>query len=114
MFTNVQALILSLSRAHWNSIVRSTKLIFFFGTPHGGSHLLGKANVSLLEKLAKVAFLEIPKQLRSVLQPRAQELFSINDEFPRVRENMTTVNFYEQKPIAGLKELVWYSSENLF
>ena len=86
--------------------MRSTKLIFFFGTPHAGSHLLGKANVSLLEKLAKVAFLEIPKQLRLALQPQARELFRTNDEFLQIRESVATVNFYEQRPLAGLKELV--------
>lgn len=84
----------------------AARVIFFFGTPHAGSHYLDKTKVWIVEKIAKAASYQIPENLKSVLQPRANELFVINDEFPLVKEKISIVNFYEQKTMFGLDELV--------
>ena len=67
---------------------------------------MDKTKVWIVEKIAKVASYEIPENLKSVLQPRANELFVINDEFPLVKEKISIVNFYEQRKTAILNELV--------
>jgi hypothetical protein len=89
------------------------------GTPHRGSHVLEKTKVTILEKIAKAAFHEIPYNLKTALQPRANELFEINDTFASVKGSLAIVNFYEQKHMKGLDELIvdkdsavlWFDNE---
>lgn len=76
------------------------------GTPHRGSHVLEKMKVSMLEKMAKAAFHEMPYNLKTALKPRANELFEINDAFAGVKGSLAIVNFYEQKHMKGLDELI--------
>ena len=97
---------MSSRKPHYADVIKATQLIFFFGTPHGGSHYLDKSKVWLIEKLAKAASYKIPENLKSVLAPKADDLFSINDEFPQVKGDIAIVNFYEQKTMTGLDDLV--------
>ena len=90
----------------YSRIIASTKAIFFFGTPHRGSYALETNKLSVLEKVAKVAFHEIPANLRSALKPRANELFAINGDFVSVKGSIQIVNFFEQKEMRYLGELV--------
>ena len=83
--------------------------MFFFGTPHAGSNYLEKTKVHIIEKLVKTAACRIPENLRSVLEPRANELFVINDGFPLVKGRIAIVNFYEQQLMKGFNELVSHS-----
>ncbi|CZR69786.1 uncharacterized protein PAC_19686 [Phialocephala subalpina] len=101
-----QALVLSSMKDPYKEILSSTRLICFMGTPHRGSHVLEKMKVSMLEKLAKAAFQEIPYNLKTALKPRANELFEINDAFASVKGSLAIINFYEQKHVRGLGELI--------
>ncbi|KAE9375017.1 ankyrin [Stipitochalara longipes BDJ] len=96
----------SATKDAYKEILSSTQLICFMGTPHRGSHVLEKLKVSILEKIAKAAFHEIPYNLKSALKPRANELFEINDAFAGVKGSIVIVNFYEQKHMKGLDELI--------
>jgi hypothetical protein len=97
---------MSSRKQSYSGILNSTKLIVFMGTPHRGSHVLEKVRISVLEKLAKAAFREIPYNLKTALKPRANELFMINDDFASIKGQASIINFYEQKHMKGLDELV--------
>ena len=60
----------------------------------------------MLEKLAKAAFHEIPYNLKTALKPRANEFFEINEAFACVKGSLAIINFYEQKQMKGLDELI--------
>jgi hypothetical protein len=82
-------------------------MIFFFGTPHRGARLVeSNTKVKLLENLARSASYSIPPNLRTVLAPRSEELFGINDDFSSVKGHIAVVNFYETKTTGGLSSLV--------
>lgn len=97
---------MSAAKDSYKDILSSTKLICFMGTPHRGSHVLEKLKVSILERIAKAAFHEIPYNLKAVLKPRANELFEINDAFAAIKGCITVINFYEQKHMKGFDELI--------
>ena len=59
----------------------------------------------------KLASREMPKNVKSMLQPRANESFIVNTEFMRVKGQVAIVNFYEQMPKYPLQDLVCVSSE---
>ena len=56
----------------------------------------------------KLASIEMPKNIKSVLQPGANESFIINTEFMRVKGQIPILNFYEQVPRHPLRDLVGY------
>jgi hypothetical protein len=101
-----QALVLSSQRQSDTALMSAIKLIVFFGTPHRGSALLGSKKLSILEKMAKAAFLEIPSKLKAALKPQADELFSMNEDFTNIKRDISIINFYEQKEISLLGDLV--------
>jgi hypothetical protein len=55
--------------------------LIFFGTPHGGSDVLGKTRVHVLQKMAKAVFAEIPPKLEHALQAGSDDLA---DEFRKL------------------------------
>jgi alpha-beta hydrolase superfamily lysophospholipase len=98
-----QALVTSASQ---DNILSSTKLIVFLGTPHRGSHLLDKSFSRVYLSMMKLGNKEIPKNIKTVLQPRGSESFAVNSDFMRVKGNIHIVNFYEQVPTQGIQDLV--------
>ena len=102
-----QALVSSAKKKNYDAIYRATKAIFFFGTPHRGARVLESSKkVKLLENLAKAAKYNIPENLRTILAPRSNELFAINDDFSDIKGNIAIVNFYERKVTEILGTLV--------
>ena len=87
-------------------IRNSTKLIFFFGTPHLGSNVLDNTWIPQLERLAKAFDFKIPSKTRELLRPNCVELASINEEFENHNHAIEIVYVYEQKAMKGLNELV--------
>ena len=53
-----------------------------------------------------VANYEIPKNLKTVLEPRSNELFAINDDFSDIKGDISIVNFYEKRKTPKLGSLV--------
>jgi hypothetical protein len=101
-----QVLLLSSSKQPDQIILESTKLVVFLGTPHRGSHMLTSKRIAVLERMAKLASKEVPAQLKATLHPHSDELFAINDDFGNIQGDIAIVNFYEQKKVAFLNELV--------
>ncbi|KAK4451554.1 hypothetical protein QBC34DRAFT_401310 [Podospora aff. communis PSN243] len=101
-----QAIILSSHRPLDASILQSTKLIVFLGTPHRGSHVLDSSLAKTGLSFMKLANREIPKNVRTMLQPRGDESFIINTDFIRAKGQIEIVNFYEQVTRAHLQDLV--------
>ncbi|KAH7245282.1 hypothetical protein BKA59DRAFT_170735 [Fusarium tricinctum] len=102
-----QALIMSSKKESYQLIYESTRSIFFFGTPHRGSRTIGgRARVTLVEHLAKVAGYAVPPEIRDVLEPGSKELFAINDDYSDIIRDISVVNFYEGKTTEGLSDLV--------
>jgi hypothetical protein len=101
-----QALVISSLRPSGDSVLQSTRLIFFLGTPHRGSHLLDKSFSKAYLSMMKLANKEIPKNVKTVLQPRGSESFVVNTDFMRVKGTIAIVNFYEQVPTQGIQDLV--------
>ncbi|KAH7336605.1 hypothetical protein BKA65DRAFT_479496 [Rhexocercosporidium sp. MPI-PUGE-AT-0058] len=101
-----EALILDSRKELERQVLEATKLIVFLGTPHRGSYMLGSKTVYVLEKLAKVAFHKIPSKLKPALKVRSDELFERNEDFTVVKRDIQIVNFYEQKDMKILGELV--------
>ncbi|KAK1757002.1 ankyrin repeat-containing domain protein [Echria macrotheca] len=87
-------------------IFEATKLIVFLGTPHRGSHVLDKSLAKVGLSVMKLASREIPKGVKPMLQPRANESFIINSEFMRAKGRIQIVNFYEQFARSGLQDVV--------
>jgi len=54
----------------------------------------------------KLASMEVPKNVKILLQPKANESFIVNTEFMRVKGQIPIVNFYEQVPRHPLQDLV--------
>ncbi|CZR45737.1 uncharacterized protein FPRO_15087 [Fusarium proliferatum ET1] len=102
-----QALIMSSKKENFQHIYESTRTIFFFGTPHRGSRTIGgRARVTLVEHLARVAGYAVPPEIRNVLEPGSKELFAINDDYSDIKRDISVVNFYEGKATEGLSDLV--------
>jgi ankyrin repeat domain-containing protein 50 len=87
-------------------ILRSSRLIVFLGTPHRGSHLLDKTVSQIGLKIGKLSNREVPSNVKTILEPRANEAFIVNSEFMKVKGQIAIVNFYEQVKMAKLGELV--------
>ncbi|PKS12546.1 hypothetical protein jhhlp_000754 [Lomentospora prolificans] len=101
-----QALVISSQRPSDSEILRLTKVIFFLGTPHRGSHLLDRSITKLGLNMMKLANREVPKNVKTVLQPRGDESFIVNSDFMRVKGQIAIVNFYEQVPRYPSQHLV--------
>ncbi|KAK3322970.1 hypothetical protein B0H66DRAFT_217876 [Apodospora peruviana] len=99
-----QALVISQSTDP--HIFKSTKLIVFFGTPHRGSHVLDKSLTKVGLSVMKLASREVPKSVKTMLKPRANESFINNSDFMRVKGQISIVNFYEQVARHGLQDVV--------
>lgn len=108
----LQAMIISSHRPLDASILQSTKLIVFLGTPHRGSHVLDSSIAKAGLSFMKLANREIPKNVKSMLQPRGDESFMINTDFIRVKGQIEIVNFYEQVARAHLQDLVCCAHPN--
>ncbi|KAK0725864.1 ankyrin repeat-containing domain protein [Lasiosphaeris hirsuta] len=103
-----QALVISSNRCTDGDILRWTKLIFFLGTPHRGSHILDKPLAKVGLSVMKLANREVPRGVKNILQPRTNESFMVNSDFMRilVKRQIEIVNFYEQVPRYPLQDLV--------
>lgn len=60
----------------------------------------------------KVASKEVPKNVKTVLKPRANNSFVVNSYFMRIKGHIEIVNFYEQVPRYPLQELVCVHPQN--
>lgn len=102
---------MSSKKENFQHIYESTRTIFFFGTPHRGSRTIGgRARVTLVEHLARVAGYAVPPEIRNVLEPGSKELFAINDDYSDIKRDISVVNFYEGKATEGLSDLVRIAS----
>ena len=54
----------------------------------------------------KFASKEVPKNVKTALQPRGNESFIVNTDFMGVKGQIPIVNFYEQLPRYPLQDLV--------
>ena len=78
-------------------LLKSTKCVVFFGTPHRGHRSLERILTSVIEKL-KLPFNAESKKLSAAVKPGAEELFAINEDFASIGMTIPILNFYE---IAG-------------
>ncbi|KAK3989083.1 ankyrin repeat-containing domain protein [Cladorrhinum sp. PSN332] len=101
-----QALVLDSQSGPRATILSSTKLVVFLGTPHRGSHVLDKTSTKVATTLASFARMELPKNVKPMLQTRSNDSFAINLDFMRVKGNIAVVNFYEQVDRPLLQDLV--------
>ncbi|KAK0641741.1 hypothetical protein B0T16DRAFT_220282 [Cercophora newfieldiana] len=101
-----QAIIISSRRSVDFSILQSTKLVVFLGTPHRGSHVLDTSLAKAGLSFMRFANKEIPRNVKTMLQPRADESFIINTDFIRAKGPIEIVNFYEQVARPHLQDLV--------
>lgn len=98
---------ISANRTSDDDILRSVKLIVFLGTPHRGSHILDKSLTKVGLSVIKFASgREVPRGVKTILQPRADESFIVNTDFMRIKGQIEIVNFYEQVPRYPLQDLV--------
>lgn len=84
----------------------STKVVFFLGTPHRGSHVLDHTKVKVIKTVGKIINRQIPSQVESELKPHADESFMVNSQFVKIAGSISIVNFYEQVTQPGLGDLV--------
>jgi len=63
----------------------SVRGFVFFGTPHGGSSVLGKNRVKVMKKMCQAAFVEIPPKLENGLQAGSDEVLDLADNFRNKR-----------------------------
>lgn len=75
-------------------LLKSTKCVVFFATPHRGYKSLEKILTSVVEKL-KRPFNGDSKKLTAAVKPGADELFAINDDFAGIGKTIPILNFYE-------------------
>jgi len=91
-------------------IYNSTKGIVFFGTPHAGSAADKKKRVWVLQKIAKVAFTEVPPKLESALELHSDELADLADDFRKIslwtKRELILYTYFETRTIAMLGEVV--------
>ena len=71
---------------------------FLFRYPHRGARVL--------EYMIMVANYEIPENLRTVLKPRSNKIFAINDDFSDIKGKISVANLYEIKKTEKLGILV--------
>lgn len=96
---------MSSHRSATDQTLQSTRLIVFLGTPHRGSHLLDKPVSNLFLSAMKMGNKEVPKNIKTALQPRRPDVFAANTDFMQVKGKIAIVNFYEQVP-TRMSELV--------
>ena len=89
-----------------SEILRSTRVIFFLGTPHRGSHLFDRSSMKLGLHVMRLANKEVPRNIKTALQPRGDESFNVNSNFMRIKGDITVVSFYEQVPRFPTQHLV--------
>jgi hypothetical protein len=89
----------------------------FFGTPHGGSSVLGKSRVNIMRKMCLAAFLEIPPKLEDALRAGSDEALDLADGFrntkPFVDQKLLIATYYEQLGTPGLSGRVGFHDSNL-
>lgn len=62
-------------------VMKSTKGLFFFGTPHLGANANRQVKVQLLQTLAKAVWVEIPPRLASLLEEHSDQLMDLTTNF---------------------------------
>ncbi|KAI0882899.1 ankyrin repeat-containing domain protein [Annulohypoxylon maeteangense] len=87
-------------------IATSTRLIVFLGVPHHGSHLLQKNTASLALALGRAVNYSVPPKIKTVLQPEADESYGINTQFMRIKGDTSIINFYEEKSLSLIGNVV--------
>lgn len=82
----------------------------FFGTPHGGSKVLGTTGAWILQKMARAAFRQIPPKLERALEQNSDELLDLADSFRKVSlyvdSQLLISTYFEQKATALFNERV--------
>jgi hypothetical protein len=56
--------------------------------------------------LMKLGSKEVPRDVKSMLQPRASDSYIVNADFMRIKGSISIVNFYEQMTRSPLNALV--------
>ncbi|KAI0423013.1 hypothetical protein F5X98DRAFT_323549 [Xylaria grammica] len=96
-----QAMCFAKRESVYNSIASATQSIMFFGTPHGGGDKKGWL------KLAKNYEGFGPKcRMIDVLGKNTTDLLELDEDFCRLINDYTIVNFFEQQPLAGTTKLI--------
>ncbi|EXU94511.1 ankyrin repeat protein, partial [Metarhizium robertsii] len=82
----------------------------FFGTPHGGSKVLGTTGAWILQKMARAAFRQIPPKLERALEQNSDELLDLADSFRKVSlyvdSQLLISTYFEQKATVFLNERI--------
>lgn len=82
----------------------------FFGTPNAGSRTDEKWCIRVLEKIGKVAYIEVPPNIKSALKLQSPELLDLADDFRKIdicKSNQLLIySFYETRDTAMLGERV--------
>ncbi|KAI0532178.1 hypothetical protein GGR58DRAFT_507688 [Xylaria digitata] len=96
-----QAMCFAKRERTYRSIASATKSIMFFGTPHGGGDRKGWL------KLAKSYEGFGPKcKMIEVLGNNTTDLCELDEDFCRLINNYTIVNFIEMQPMPGTEKLI--------
>jgi len=103
-----QAVITEADDAHL--VYKSTKGLMFFGTPNAGSAAGRAHRVQILQKIAKVAFTEVPPKLESALESHSDELLDLADDFRKTSlftlKQLNIYTYVETRTTAKLGALV--------
>jgi len=104
-----QLLVFSSLQQKDQTILSSTKAIYFLATPHRGSHAVEHKAIKLGLTMRKVLNRQIPENIMPSVQPRSGETYSLNHSFMRVKGSIAIVNFFEQSKVdrvPGLHKIV--------
>ena len=106
--------------SRFTSILQSTKLIVFMGTPHRGSDYAKKVReIAKLTDAASEGSIAFPrfsgfnKKLLGDLEPHSTYLTELSSSFTERLKDIGIVSFYEERPPKGVKHLVKPSIFNL-
>jgi len=84
----------------------SVRGFIFFGTPQGGSSVLGKHRVHIIKRMCRAAFVEIPPKLEGALESGSDEILDLAEDFRNTRpfqeQALFIATYYEQLGTAGL------------
>jgi hypothetical protein len=82
----------------------------FFGTPNAGSAMDSKTRIQILQKIAKVAFTEVPPKIERALELHSDELLDLADDFRKIEicktNRLLIYSFYETRDTKFLGERV--------
>jgi hypothetical protein len=105
-----KALVLAKLKARYNSLLESTDLVVFLGTPHKGSRhaKLGSMVLSILNKVLYKA----PAELPGNLTPNHENLMNLNDDVSEILSDIRIVSYFEVMPMPKMKTCVSSTSRS--